>query len=268
MKTGLGNAMKGLVLTALAVCGTASASHITLDDFLTDTSNAIFMGFCVNDTGGLPNSTQADLDTLDIVLAISLSADQSTVYFEFVNRSSSSSSVAEIYFDEGGAKVRGSYVDAATRVIENGTVFGTLEANPGDVDFAIGSVNPGNLPSGNDLDPVFTANPALSAGLTGNNSTGLNAGENLILAYDLLISPTDFLAAVTPPLDNEFGADFRVGLHIRSIGAGGQSDAFIGKPMSTPPDPTPSTPVPEPATMVLLGMGTAFLAVRRRSFSA
>ena len=85
----------------------------------------------------------------------------------------------------------------------------------------------------------------------------MNSGENLVLAYDVFDLP-GFGDAIS-------NNTFRIGLHIRSIGDGGESDAFIGCLLDVPPDTsTPQDPVPEPSTLVLMGMGSAFLLMRKR----
>lgn len=240
---------KGLGLLALLLAfltpGVADASHITLEDFLTvdDPDGVLFYEFCVIEGDGLPNSSASDLDTLDFLLAVYTNDTLDTVYFEFVNRSSNSSNISEIYFDDSGAP------DS----IANGSVFATL----GTVNFTVGGVSPPDLPAGNNLDPDFNANRDISAEADGNTADGLNSGENLVLAYDII----DLGGFAEALLNNTF----RIGMHVRSIGQGGQSDAFIAKPLELPPPPnTPQDPVPEPSTLLLLGMGSSFLVMRKR----
>lgn len=235
----------GAALFALALIpGVASASQITLEDFLTvdDPDGVLFYEFCVIEGEGLPNSSEADLATLDFMLAVHTNAALDTVYFEFVNRSSSSSAISEIYFDDSGAP--GS--------IGNGSMFATQ----GTVSFVVGGVAPPDLPASNNLTPPFNANSDISAEADGDNGSAVNSGENLVLAYDIL----DLPAFGDALLNNTF----RIGMHVRSIGDGDDSDAFIAKQLDLPPPPNTNVPVPEPSTLLLLGMGSTFLAMRKR----
>lgn len=241
--------LRALGISSLALAfllpGVASASHITLDDFLTvdEPDGVLFYEFCVIEGDGLPNASAGDLATLDFMLAVHTNETFDTVYFEFVNRSSNSSNISEIYFDDTGAP------DS----IANGSVFATL----GDVSFTVGGVSPPNLPAANNLDPDFDANRDISAETDGNTSDGLNSGENLVLSYDIVD-----LAGFSDALLNN---TFRIGMHVRSIGEGGESDAFIAKLLDDPPSTsTPQDPVPEPTTLLLLGMGSSFLVMRKR----
>ena len=245
MKNGMKVIACAATLAMAMMPGLAHASSITLDDFLTvdDPDGVLFYEFCVIEAEGLPNSSAADLATLDFVLAVHANDTLDTVYFEFVNRSSNSSNISEIYFDDSGAP------DS----IANGSVFDTL----GDVSYSIGNVSPPNLPAGNALDPNFDANRDISAEADGKTSEGLNSGENLVLAYDI--------ANLSGFSDALLNNTFRIGLHVRSIGQGGESDAFIACRLDTPPDTsTPQDPVPEPSTLLLLGMGSSFLVMRKR----
>lgn len=63
-------------------------------------------------------------------------------------------------------------------------------------------------------------------------------------------------------------AEGGIGFHWTMACGNDYIDAFDSNPLSTTPPPTPNTPVPEPATMVLFGMGAGLLAVRKRMSGA
>jgi hypothetical protein len=161
--------------------------------------------------------------------------------FRFTNNVGTLSSIQQIYFDASTL----SWLSFVSMDQNAGVVFGTDGATPADLPAG----NPYSFTSsyGYDADQTFgTAHPPQ---IVSQIENGINhSGEWLSIVFSFNYSHTfDQLIAA---LDNN---TFRVGLHVQSIGgSGGPSDSFI------------NTPVPEPATMLLLGTGLAGLLAANR----
>lgn len=151
------------------------------------------------------------------------------IQFNFTNIGSYASSITDIYFDD----------DVPLMTFINFLYL------TGGVDFTV-SAAPPNLPGGNDPLYDFSSNYSYDSDSPA-QPKGVNPGEALGLLFNLSSNVT--FANVINALDDK---RMRVGIHVQGFAEGG-SESFIN-------DPGGTTPVPEPATMLLFGAGLAGLA--------
>ena len=143
-------------------------------------------------------------------------------------------SITEIYFSDMG----GLFVPPPQIVFESAGV--SFETN---------TINPPDLPGGNNATPSFTVTSGLIAQADGNNATGINIGEllTLKLVFDTGYDWAQFVEDVND-------GSFRIGLHVRSL-AGGESDAFVSMPQ---------VPLPAGGLLLLTALAGAGAVARRR----
>jgi MYXO-CTERM domain-containing protein len=157
------------------------------------------------------------------------------VSFTFRNNVGIASSISEVYFDDG-------------------TLLGISSITQGGASFVGGSANPGDLPGGQNLTPPFHVTQGFLADAQGNPSVGIDtASDFLTINFNLINNKTfaDTIWALQT-------GGLRIGMHVRAIGTGGQSDAFVNNAV------TQSVPLPTVGAMGVAGlMGLG--AVRRRS---
>lgn len=169
-------------------------------------------------------STQLRVDVLNF------GANQTL--FQFYNIGASSSSITDIYFDDG-------------------TLLGIAQVNNSSGVSFSPPATPGNLPDGNNADPDFVTTAGFSADSDPPVSpNGVNPGETLGILFNL--QPGKSFSSVINALTLA-GAPggLRIGLHVQSFSNGG-SGSFINA----------VSPVPEINQWLMMLLGFTFIAIR------
>lgn len=192
-----------------------------------------------NATNALAGETQLFLDVTDASGTENLSATQAL--FKFSNAGPAASSITQIYFQDLG--------NALLNIATNG-----IADSGAGVSFSVATGNL-NLPGGNSITPNFTE----EFGIKADNPVqpnGVNPGEWVSVLFNLNSGKT--LQNVFNDLGN---GPLRVGFHVQGFANGG-SEAFVN--LAQPVVPPPVQSVPEPATLVGLGLVAGALATSRR----
>lgn len=127
--------------------------------------------------------------------------------FKISNNGSVASNIAEIYFDFGTTNF---FAVPGGITVHSDSGAGVLMTN---------GANPNNLPGGNSITPKFVAEDAFDNG--NDNSLGVAPGEWIQF---LGTFTNGNFAALSSALAS---GNFRVGLHVRSIGTSDGSDAYV-----------------------------------------
>lgn len=157
-------------------------------------------------------------------------------FSEFYTTSPISSSICDVYFDDGAL------LGIASIVNPDGVLFSQLAA-------------PKDLPGGSNLSPQFETTSGFSADSDPPvQPNGVNPGEALGIIFDLESGKTlsDVIAAIYQGLeDPTVGEPLRIGIHVQSIGVSRGSESFI------------MTPAPAAVILGMLGLGAAGLKLRK-----
>ena len=220
MKCRLGVLSKGLALGVMLALAANSSAW----------ANSMTYGFdCISDNNIADCTTgesQLTVTVLDDTMSSDVNAGQ--VGFLFENSGPNASSITDVYF-------------------EDGTLLGIASIVDDGIDVAFSqNASPGDLPSGNDASPPFSA----TAGFTADSDPpaqpkGVNPGEELLIVFDLIGGQTwqDTIDALAT--DPNLEGSLRIGIHVQGFDGGG-SESFVNGP-----------PVPEPTTMLLSSLGLA-----------
>lgn len=197
-----------IILTSLAVFLTAQANTYSFNIF---TSNGVY-----GDNPGLN-------------LWAEVFDGAGTATFKFHNDSLFNCSLTQIYFDDGALFGLSSLANGP------GAHFGTDEVTPG----------PGNLPSGNNLDPVFVADREFSiAPFAPVTPNGVGTGEWVSVTFDLASGMT------LQDVFNEIASgELRVGIHVQAFPDGSSEAALM---------------IPEPASVMMIALGSLVITGYRK----